>query len=182
MYIVYETYKKAYPTHNYVGKTSERLLARKKSYMGSGDVIKIALQKYGKDAFAFRVLAKFDDEDAAYKHEERLVEEMKPYYNICGGGIGVGSGENHPNYGVPLNKGNPSAKRPMNAARNKSKKNREAVGRALKGRWAFDFSIDEMRDAVKRHEYKKDAAAELGINVKTLRKHMKPAGAGRGDY
>ena len=180
-FIVYDTYKKDFPTHNYIGKTH----TGRNTYMGSGDMLKIAIKKYGKYAFARKTLAEFANEDDAYEYEAKMVEEMKPYYNIAAGGRGLGSGESHPNWGSTLNKGLPSSKRPMNAERNKSKEHREYLSKKFAGKgnpaWC-GISVEKMREVVSRHETKKAAAAELGIDVKTLRKYIKPAGAKYGDY
>ncbi len=97
-FCVYETYKIEYPQHNYIGKSSVDKVSVS-GYCGSGSHFKNALKKYGKDSFETRILAEFDTENESYEAEEKLIEEMNPYYNIATGGIGVGSGEKNPMYG-----------------------------------------------------------------------------------
>lgn len=97
-FCVYETYKIDYPQHNYIGKSFVDKVSCS-GYKGSGTHLNSAIKKYGKDSFATRILAEFDTESEAYEAEEKLIEEMNPYYNIATGGIGVGSGEKNPMYG-----------------------------------------------------------------------------------
>ena len=97
-FCVYETYKIEYPQHNYIGKSSVDRVSVS-GYKGSGSHFKNALEKYGKDAFEIRILAEFDRENEAYEAEEKLIEEMNPYYNIAAGGKGASSGEKNPFFG-----------------------------------------------------------------------------------
>ena len=101
MFVVYETYKKDFPQHNYIGKSSEERFTGRNKYRGTGLHLNNAIKKYGKDGFDYRFLAKFDNEDEAYEYEAKMIEEMKPYYNIASGGKGAGSGKRHHWYGKP---------------------------------------------------------------------------------
>jgi len=97
-FCVYETYKIEYPQHNYIGKSSvDRVSVG--NYYGSGIHLDHAFKKYGRKAFDIRILVEFDTEQEAYEAEEKLVEEMKPYYNIAAGGKGASSGEKNHQYG-----------------------------------------------------------------------------------
>ena len=69
MFVVYETYKKDFPQHNYIGKSSEKKVVIG-GYRGTGLHLNNAIKKYGKDGFDYRFLAKFDNEDEAYEYEE----------------------------------------------------------------------------------------------------------------
>ena len=99
MFVVYETYKKDFPQHNYIGKSSEERFTGRNKYRGTGLHLNNARKKYGKNRFDYRFLAKFDNEDEAYEYEAKMIEEMKPYYNIASGGKGAGSGKRHHWYG-----------------------------------------------------------------------------------
>ena len=59
------------------------------SYMGSGTVIKNAIEKYGVDSFSKVILEEYDTEAAAYTSEKKLVDMHDPLsYNINNGGKG----------------------------------------------------------------------------------------------
>ena len=86
---------------NYIGKRKGRL---DDSYLGSGKHLKRAIQKYGEGNFKKAIIEVCDSDFQAYEREEYWVEyydavKNPNFYNLCGGGDGVGSGENHPNYG-----------------------------------------------------------------------------------
>ena len=85
-FCVYETYKIDEPHKNYIGKTYLQRI--EEGYMGSGDSITHAFNKYGKEAFSFYILKEFDNEDAAYEYEASLEPNINGYYNIAIGGRG----------------------------------------------------------------------------------------------
>ena len=91
MFIVYETYKKENPTHNYVGKSSSRRVFTE-GYKGSGVMLNAAFKKYGKKAFDTKVLTEFESEKKAYDYEVEMIAKMKPYYNVAAGGLGMING------------------------------------------------------------------------------------------
>lgn len=72
-------------------------------YLGSGFALNKAINKYGKENFKRETLFIFDTETESYAKESELVDtsfiKRKDTYNMCGGGRGVGSGENHPWWG-----------------------------------------------------------------------------------
>jgi group I intron endonuclease len=105
-----ETHFYVYMTTNlingksYIGKRAGRL---DDNYMGSGTHLNSAIQKYGKDNFKKAILEVCDSDDHSYEREAYWVEfydavKSPNFYNLCGGGVGTGSGENHPCYGKPL--------------------------------------------------------------------------------
>ncbi|AUR97738.1 nuclease associated modular domain 3 protein [Vibrio phage 1.244.A._10N.261.54.C3] len=59
---------------------------------GSGDLIKIALSKYGKSAFERVIIQEFDTPAEAYALEKELVNleyiKRRDTYNLCVGGVG----------------------------------------------------------------------------------------------
>lgn len=82
------------------------------SYMGSGNLIKQALEKYGIENFTKEILFCFTTEEDAFLKEEEIVTQefinRENTYNIVLGGHGYKSNENHPFYGkTPWNKGVP---------------------------------------------------------------------------
>lgn len=68
-------------------------------YYGTGELIKKAYKKYGKDSFETKIIKFFDTEDEAYDYEEFLVDESiiydDRYYNIDLGGKGSMRGRKH---------------------------------------------------------------------------------------
>lgn len=62
-------------------------------YLGSGQQIKDAIKKYGKQSFVREVLEHFDTRDAAFVREEEIVTEdfikEDSNYNMCPGGLGA---------------------------------------------------------------------------------------------
>jgi group I intron endonuclease len=47
-----------------------------------------AIKKYGRKVFSFSVILECSDYDIALREEIRLIEELKPEYNVVGGGRG----------------------------------------------------------------------------------------------
>lgn len=89
----------------YVGKHSTNNLDD--GYMGSGVTLKGSQKRYGIENFSKRIVNFFDTEDEAYAYEERYIARVDAvkndrFYNVINGGIGFGSGENHPYYGKTL--------------------------------------------------------------------------------
>lgn len=85
----------------YIGKHSTENL--EDGYLGSGDLLKQAIQKYGKENFKREIIRTFETEEDAYLFEKSLIEdwmiESENCYNLKEGGKGVGSGSNHPWFG-----------------------------------------------------------------------------------
>ena len=57
-------------------------------YMGSGKLIKRAIQKYGLENFTKEILFVFDNEDDMKNKEKELVVITEQSYNLCEGGKG----------------------------------------------------------------------------------------------
>jgi hypothetical protein len=74
----------------YIGKHQTKNLDD--GYMGSGNLLKRAIAKYGKDSFVKEVLFIFDNEEDMNAKEKELVTEefvkSDDNYNICEGGQG----------------------------------------------------------------------------------------------
>jgi len=120
-YCVYETYKIDEPNKNYIGKSSlERI--KQINYLGSGEHLKSAIKKYGKEMFSQRILKEFNTEKAAYEYEEELEPHKNGYYNISIGGRG---GQTGSHYGLGKPKPGTSAglkiNNPMFREENKAK-------------------------------------------------------------
>jgi len=60
------------------------------SYLGSGNQIKRAIEKYGADSFSKEILFEYADKDLAYAKEAEIVNEefllRDDVYNLCHGG------------------------------------------------------------------------------------------------
>lgn len=78
-------------------------------YLGSGKLLKIALEKYGPENFQKETLAEFSNVEEAYMYEKALIESLdavnsNSYYNVMDGGKGGWNhidvkGQNNPMYG-----------------------------------------------------------------------------------
>ena len=86
--------------------------------------IHAAIVKYGVDNFEFKIIKIFDIEDNAYLAEIESISYANlnkiKIYNKSPGGKGTGSGKDHPNFG-----------------RKSSKKTRQKISEAMKGRVFF---------------------------------------------
>lgn len=58
------------------------------SYMGSGKLIKLAINKYGIDNFKKQILFVFDNEIDMFGKEKALIKQLNPEYNLHEGGNG----------------------------------------------------------------------------------------------
>jgi len=70
----------------YIGKHKTRDL--NDGYMGSGKLLRQAIEKYGKDKFLKEILFIFNNEEDMSKKEKELVILSEQSYNICEGGNG----------------------------------------------------------------------------------------------
>jgi group I intron endonuclease len=88
----------------YIGKHSTENLDD--GYLGSGNLLLKAVKKHGKENFSREILHTCSSDEAAFSKEIELVTEefvkSDSTYNIIVGGTGFPSGENHPNFGIPL--------------------------------------------------------------------------------
>jgi group I intron endonuclease len=112
----------------YIGQTSSTLAAViKRHCTKTSQVIQKAIQKYGFQSFTFRVIDTAPTREVLHEKEQywiRYYNSIAPNgYNITEGGDGV-VGAKH----------NLGRKRPDVAVRNRSKKQRIAISKALKGR------------------------------------------------
>lgn len=70
----------------YIGKHQTKNLDD--GYMGSGKLLKRAIEKYGVQNFTKEILHVFDNEDDMNKKEKELVIVSEETYNLCEGGKG----------------------------------------------------------------------------------------------
>lgn len=80
----------------YIGHTKMRLSARWSKHKqdardGRGWVLASAIRKYGVEAFDLQVLEEQDSKDNLNRAEIRFIAGLKPEYNSCAGGGGLGS-------------------------------------------------------------------------------------------
>lgn len=88
----------------YVGVHTTKTPQKFDGYLGSGKHLKRAINLYGKENFKRIVLFVYDKEEKAYLKEVEIVTPefvaRKDTYNFNIGGMGCGSGKNHPSYGT----------------------------------------------------------------------------------
>lgn len=77
----------------YIGKRSCKCSIEKDTYMGSGVLIKKAIEKYGVENFTKRIIKTFDTEEESFEFERKIINELnacerKEFYNIHEGGNG----------------------------------------------------------------------------------------------
>lgn len=70
----------------YIGKHQTNNL--NDGYFGSGKLLKLAIQKYGKENFKKEILFVFDNEQDMNNMEKQLVKINETSYNLCDGGNG----------------------------------------------------------------------------------------------
>ena len=73
-------------------------------YLGSGDALHIAIAKYGEENFTREIIYECKSKSELDYMEKVFINyynavKNENFYNVAGGGQGVGSGENHPMYG-----------------------------------------------------------------------------------
>ena len=83
----------------YIGKRSCKCSIEEDKYMGSGKLLKKAIDKYGKENFKKDILQICESEEMAYEWEKVYIEQIKAYenpmyYNMAMGGFGFTSEEN----------------------------------------------------------------------------------------
>lgn len=84
-YTVYKTTNKLNGRY-YIGKHKTKNL--EDGYMGSGKLLKLAIEKYGIENFEKEILFIFDNEDEMNSKERELVVLAEETYNLCPGGNG----------------------------------------------------------------------------------------------
>ena len=100
----------------YIGQTSrpERRFAEHTWKGSKSKILSAAIKKYGKDKFEFTILCWCPDKSYADYVEQELIkahDTRRVGYNICAGGEGFGSGEDHPCYGRVASEAEREAKR-----------------------------------------------------------------------
>lgn len=73
-------------------------------YLGSGDALHMAIAKYGEENFTREIIYECESKPELDYMEKVFISyynavKNEDFYNIAGGGQGVGSGESHPMYG-----------------------------------------------------------------------------------
>lgn len=103
----------------YIGQTTrpERRFAEHTWKGSKSKILSAAIKKHGKENFEFRILCWCPDKTYADMVETKLIEAhdtRRVGYNICAGGEGFGSGEDHPKFGKTLSE---EARRKIGAAK-----------------------------------------------------------------
>lgn len=147
-YIVYETINKI-NGKVYVGKHKTENI-EKDTYIGSGNLIKRAVKKYGAENFERAVLFCAFTEEAAYEVEALIVNEefvrRVDTYNLCTGGVGSYTMSQEFKDGVAkrmTGAGNPNFGKPM------SESTKAKLRKTMEGRTLTDEHKAKISDGVK---------------------------------
>jgi len=84
----------------YIGQDSKN----DTGYLGSGKLLKRAIQKYGRNNFQKEVLEYCETKEELNEREIFWIEKLKPIYNIAKGGSGGDTITNHPDYELIIQK------------------------------------------------------------------------------
>lgn len=127
--------------HMYVGGSVDiesRFDDHKRGKDADVQAIDRAILKYGKENFIYQIITELPaDWNVIGKHEKYWIKfyntfKDRKHYNLTGGGDGVGSGENHPNYGKTrpnfTGENNPNFKDYARIIKYGSEKNRQRYG------------------------------------------------------
>lgn len=137
----------------YIGQTKMRLGSRWSKHKqdarnGKGWVLASAIRKYGCEAFVVDVLEEQEDKDALNQAEIRLIAAMKPEYNSCAGGGGVGS---------------------------PSKEVRQKLSAARLGKKISEVTRQRMSQSQKGHFVSKETAAKIQVALEPRYAAMRQA-------
>lgn len=77
----------------YIGLSTNKKKSLRKTYYGSGKLIKKAIEKYGKENFTKEIVKEFENEKDCREYERYLIQENNAvqselYYNLAPGGYG----------------------------------------------------------------------------------------------
>ena len=94
-YYVYET-ENLVNGKKYIGKHHSNINPEQDNYLGSGNLIKSAIKKYGKENFKRRILCMCDSEEEVFEMESYYIDmvlayDNPNYYNLIPGGKGTPS-------------------------------------------------------------------------------------------
>jgi len=120
------------------------------SYLGSGNAIKSSIKKYGKEHFIKSILFEYDNSKDAYLKESQIVNlkfiNQLNTYNMCVGGKGSQSGENHPMFGKYQNNNpNYGSKRTKKQKNNMRGNNNPMFGKIHSNETKQKISINSLR-------------------------------------
>lgn len=157
----------------YIGQTKMRLGSRWSKHKqdarnGKGWVLAAAIRKYGCEAFSVEVLEEHESKDALNHAEIRLIAMMKPEYNSCAGGGGIGSPSEE-------------VRQKLSAARlgkKISEATRQRMSQAQKGHFVSKETAAKIQDALApRYEAMRQARIQkygTDKRVRANRKYVSP--------
>jgi group I intron endonuclease len=161
----------------YVGVHKVEDTPRSRSYLGSGDAIKAAIKKYGRENFTIQTLAEFSSAKEAYTAEAVVVTpdflNRPDTYNICLGGRGGAS--RLPEIRAKISnsltgKTHSDETKVRMSASQKGKKlteeHKAKIGISQKGRKHTDESKKKMSSASKGMVFTKEHRKKLSISAK----------------
>ena len=195
MHIVYKTTNTLNGKY-YIGKHScQSRCTTPCTYLGSGTLFKRALKKHGKKHFQRETLATFKTAIEAYEYEKGVINIEDPMnYNICGGGIGAGTGTSHPQYGMTHSDEtklqmsiSSSGENNHNYGKTLGKKYRAKIAETLKGTPCKEDVKSKISEALKgkhrppavkvaidgiHYPSMKSAARAIGVSPRTIKKRI----------
>ncbi len=151
----------------YVGQ-SKRQIELSKEYLGSGNILKSAVKKYGKENFKKEILCECISEEELNSQERFFIRKLKPEYNISPGGQnGFKLGKDNPNVKVrKIGKLNPFF------GRKHTKKTKEKIARKNK---RFAGKSNPNYGKKWSEEQKQEASVRQKDNHKHLRGDASPS-------
>ena len=134
----------------YIGVSNNKNVYYKTYYIGSGKLLKLAIQKYGRKNFKKEIIKEFNDEIHSREYEKVLIEQYDAvnnelFYNLCEGGYG-GSQKGH----------------------NVSALTKEKISNKLKGRIITEESKKKISNKLKGKSFKSKEALKICSDKKKL--------------
>lgn len=169
MYIVYET-KNLITNSTYIGVHKCINYNIFDGYLGSGYALKLAVKKYGRNAFKRKTLCVCSDAKYAYLIENKLVDsfyvENNKTYNLAIGGCGTKHSKQ--STGEKISKAC-KGRKPWNKGIPRTKEERQKISKARRGKSplsqkVFDSRIQDIKLADKKYGWKSTLARKWGIS------------------
>jgi group I intron endonuclease len=156
IYTVYKTTNQINGKY-YIGKHKTTVDNINDDYLGSGIILKQAIEKYGKENFTKEVIKIFNDENSAFDYEQELVNKLlvedKNCYNIMTGGLGGRTLSDESKQKLSLiNKGKP-----------RSDKIKKKISVTLKGRKISKEHKKKLSDAKKGKACSEETKKKLSL-------------------
>jgi group I intron endonuclease len=165
MYIIYKTTNRV-NKKTYIGQHKEN----GRDYLGSGKLIKQAIDKYGRDNFIRETIDTADNKKDIDEKEIYWIKNLNPYYNITEGGTGGDMFTDNPNK-EQIRKNYSMAKRGVA----KSEEHKQKIRDSVKKYWEENKGKDIRKSWGHKHteETKKLLSKKSSIAMKAVWKRRK---------